>query len=66
MSEITPCGPMFKSVTFDGGAAYPTFEYGEGLQASDGGDIIGFEVAGEDKIFYPAKAEIKNDKIKGI
>ena len=64
MSDITPSGPMFKSVTFEGGAAYPTFEYGEGLQASDGGDIIGFEVAGEDKIFYPAKAEIKNDKIK--
>lgn len=64
MRNITPSGPMFKGVTFEGGAAYPTFEYGEGLQSSDGGEIIGFEVAGEDKLFYPAKAEIKGGKLK--
>ena len=64
MSYITPSGPMFKEVTFDSGAAYPTFKYGEGLQSSDGCEIIGFEVAGEDKIFYPAKAEVKNGKLK--
>ncbi|MBR4962559.1 MAG: sialate O-acetylesterase, partial [Muribaculaceae bacterium] len=64
MRDITPSGPMFKSVTFDSGVAYPTFEYGEGLQSSDGGEIIGFEIAGEDKLFYPAKAEVKNGKLK--
>lgn len=64
MSDITPSGPMFKEVTFDKGAAFPSFEYGEGLQASDGGEIIGFEVAGDDKIFYPAKAEVINGKLK--
>ena len=64
MSDITPSGPMFKGVTFEGSAAYPTFEYGEGLQSSDGGEIIGFEVAGEDKLFYPAKAKVKNGKLK--
>ena len=64
MRDIVPSGPMFRSVTFEGGAAYPTFEYGEGLQAEDGGEIIGFEVAGDDKIFYPANAEVKNGKLK--
>lgn len=64
MSDITPSGPMFKSVTFNCGVAYPTFNYSEGLQASDGGEIIGFEVAGDDKIFYPAKAEVIKGKLK--
>ena len=64
MSEITPCGPMFKSVTFDKVAAYPTFEYDNGLQAADGGEIIGFELAGEDKIFYPATAKVVKGKLK--
>ncbi|MBR5323356.1 MAG: sialate O-acetylesterase [Muribaculaceae bacterium] len=64
MRDIVPSGPMFRSVTFEGGIAYPTFEYGEGLQAEDGGEIIGFEVAGDDKIFYPANAEVKNGKLK--
>ena len=64
MNEITPCGPMFKSVIFDKGAAYPTFEYENGLQAADGEEIIGFELAGEDKIFYPAKSEVVKGKLK--
>ena len=64
MRDITPSGPMFKDVTFEGCAAYPTFEYDESLQAKDGGEIIGFEVAGEDKIFYPAKTEVKKGRLK--
>ena len=64
MTDITPSGPMFKCVTFGNGAAFPSFEYSKGLQAENGGEIIGFEVAGEDKIFYPAKAEVKKGKLK--
>lgn len=63
-TDITPCGPMFRDVTFKKGAAYPVFKFGDNLQSSDGGDIRGFEVAGKDRIFYDAKAEIKDGELK--
>ena len=39
------------------------FDHAEGLTTSDGKEVIGFEVAGEDKVYYEASAEIKNDKV---
>ena len=35
---------------------------GKGLEAKDG-ELIGFSVAGEDKTFHNAKAEIKGDTV---
>ena len=53
-----PCeGPVFREMIIDGGAASILFD-----NAANGfvnnGDIQGFEIAGEDGVFYPAKATV--------
>jgi len=56
-------GPVYDSVKFDGDKAVLSFKsVGKGLEAK-GEALQGFTVAGEDKKFYNAKAEIKGDKI---
>lgn len=63
--DVIPSGPMYESVNFDKGKAVISFKYtGKGLMIKDRyGYIKGFEIAGDDKVFYYAKAEIQNDKI---
>ena len=39
------------------------FAHGKGLMTPPYEDVKGFEVAGEDKVFYPAKAKLAGDKI---
>jgi sialate O-acetylesterase len=58
--DIVFSGPMYKSVEFAGGKAYITFsETGSGLKANDKyGYLKGFTIAGPDKKFVWAKAEI--------
>lgn len=53
--NVVPSGPLFKSVSFKNGAAYISFDYSEGLHASDNNEIRTFELAGDDQLFYPAK-----------
>ena len=63
--NVVPSGPLYRSVTFDKGAAYISFDYSDGMHAADGKDIRTFEVAGDDQAFYPAKAMVTTDgKIK--
>lgn len=62
--EIVPSGPLASEVIFEKGAAYVSFDYGENLQTSDGQEIRTFEVAGEDQMFYPAKAKVEGDFLK--
>ena len=40
-----------------------TFEYGTGLKASDGAEVVGFELAGEDRIFHKATCRLKGDRV---
>ena len=58
-------GPMYKSMEIKGNQIILSFSsIGTGLSTSDkNGNIIGFEIAGADKVFYSAKAVIKGDKI---
>lgn len=58
-------GPMYQSVRFDQDKAILSFiNIGSGLMVKDRfGYVKGFEIAGEDKKFYYAKAEIAGDKI---
>ena len=60
--DIVYSGPMYKSVEFKEGKAYITFsETGSGLLIKDKyGYLKGFTLAGEDKIFHWAKAELVN------
>ncbi len=60
---IEAVGPMYKSMEIKDGAVFLSFDH-----ASEGfnrmADIQGFEIAGEDKVFYPAEAEVNGLKIK--
>ena len=58
-------GPMYKSIEVKGNEIILTFNnLGTGLSISDNTENIkGFEIAGTDKVFYPAKAIIKNNKV---
>jgi sialate O-acetylesterase len=56
-------GPVFEELSVDGSTAVLTFSHlGGGLEAR-GGPLTGFTVAGADKVFHPATAEIKGDKV---
>ncbi|QSB27530.1 sialate O-acetylesterase [Flavobacterium sp. CLA17] len=58
-------GPMYKSMEIKGNEIVLTFDHiGSGLTASDHSENVkGFEIAGADKVFHPAKAIIQNNKI---
>lgn len=61
--NVVNSGPMYKSVDFKDGKAYVTFsEIGSGLNVRDKyGYLKGFTLAGPDKKFHWAKAELFND-----
>lgn len=63
--DVLHSGPMYESVKFEDGKAILSFKYvGKGLMAKDKfGYLKGFEIAGEDKAFYYAKADIIGDKV---
>ncbi len=56
-------GPIYDGVKIDGDKAVLSFKsLGKGLEAKDG-PLTGFTVAGEDKKFHEAKAEIQGDTV---
>lgn len=59
-NDVVYSGPTFKAVKFEGDKATVAFEnVGGGLQAH-GGELKGFAIAGEDRVFKWAKAEIRD------
>jgi sialate O-acetylesterase len=61
--KIDYSGPVFRSMRVEGDKAVLSFDHvGGGLVARDG-ELNGFTVAGPDKVFHPAKAEIKGDTV---
>ncbi len=56
-------GPFYKSVRMEGGKAVLTFEHADGLKSLDGKPLTWFAIAGEDRKFVEAKAEIVGDKV---
>jgi len=63
--DVLHSGPNYESVKFEKGKATLTFKYvGKGLTAKDKfGYLQGFEIAGDDKVFYYAKADIVGNKV---
>jgi sialate O-acetylesterase len=62
-TSIAYSGPLYKSIKVKGNKALVSFDYvGGGLMAKNG-PLTHFEIAGEDKQFYPAIAEIAKDLI---
>lgn len=60
--KVVCSGPTFKGMKAGGKKLTVTFDNASGLAAS-GENLIGFEIAGKDGIFYPAKAQIKGASV---
>jgi sialate O-acetylesterase len=61
--KIMAMGPVYKSMKVEGNRAVLSFDnVGAGLEARDG-KLTGFEIAGADKQFHPAEAEISGDTV---
>ena len=66
MKGFPVTGPMFQEMKIEGKEATVTFKStGRGV-TSYRQDIRGFEIAGADRVFHPAKARISNDPKKVI
>lgn len=51
-------GPQVESVEYKADEAYIHFSHAEGMKASDGGEINGFEISGDGENYTAAKAEV--------
>ncbi len=60
--NILDSGPLYKEMKIEKNKAVISFGYSEGLHVT-GENLTGFEIAGEDNIFYPAEANIKDGKV---
>ncbi len=61
---ITYCGPVFKSMTIKDQVATLSFDHADYGLTSFGKPLTLFEVAGDDKVFYPATASIKRGTVE--
>lgn len=62
IKQIEDSGPLYKNMVIDKNKAIISFLHSEGLHAS-GAKLTCFEIAGEDKVFYPADAKIKGEQV---
>lgn len=62
--EVVSSGPMFQEARLQKGSVYVAFVNGGGMKSSDGKPLAGFEVAGQDGLFYPAEAVVDGREIK--
>ena len=60
--KLEDSGPLYKDITIDKDKAIISFDHSEGLHAA-GDKLTYFEIAGDDKVFYPAEAKIKNGQV---
>jgi sialate O-acetylesterase len=60
--QIEDSGPLYRNMVIDKNKAVISFNHGEGLHAT-GNKLTCFEIAGEDKVFYPADAKIKGEQV---
>jgi len=61
-ADMEDSGPLFKSMVVDKNKAIITFDHSDGLHVA-GDKLTCFELAGEDKVFYPAEAKIKDQQV---
>jgi sialate O-acetylesterase len=60
--QVEDSGPLYKDMVIDKNRAIISFQHSEGLHAA-GDKLTCFEIAGEDKVFYPADAKIKGEQV---
>jgi sialate O-acetylesterase len=56
-------GPVYQSMKIEGDRAVLSFKHAGGGLEARGGELKGFILAGEDKVWREAKAEIKGDRV---
>lgn len=61
-THLVPSGPLFRKADFRDRDILITFDYGEGMRSSDNGPIRAFEVAEIEGLYYPATAEVLENK----
>ncbi len=62
-NEVEYSGPLYGGMQVEDGKVRLNLSHAQGLKTTDGGPIKGFALAGEDKKFHWAKAEIGHDHI---
>ncbi len=60
--DIEDSGPLFKEMVVEKSNAIISFDHNDGLHVA-GDKLNCFEIAGEDKVFYPADAKIKGNQV---
>lgn len=65
-NKIVKSGPLFKAVEYKGNEVWLRFDYASDMHASGGGQLIGFEIAGENGLFYSALATVCDDCVKVV
>jgi sialate O-acetylesterase len=61
--DVACSGPTFKSLEVNGGEAVVTFNHVDDGLVARGGEVLGFEVAGDDGKFVPATGKIKGPTV---
>jgi len=61
-ADVLPGGPLYESMKVEGQSVRLTFKQVDGGLTAKG-DLVGFEVAGEDKVYHPATARIDGDDV---
>ncbi|MCQ2304828.1 MAG: GDSL-type esterase/lipase family protein [Bacteroidales bacterium] len=62
--DVIPSGPLFKSIETKDNAIFISFDYAEGLHASDGKALRTFEIAEQEGQFVSANAEVVGNQVK--
>jgi sialate O-acetylesterase len=60
--KLEDSGPTYKGITINKNKAVISFDHSEGLHVA-GDKLTYFEIAGDDKVFYPAEAKIKDGQV---
>jgi sialate O-acetylesterase len=60
--QIDDSGPIYKEMVIEKNRVIISFDHSEGLHSA-GDKLTCFEIAGDDKVFYPGEAKIKGEKV---
>ncbi len=61
--KVVPSGPEYTSFTAEKSRLTLHFNYADGMKPATGTTLAGFEVAGADGIYYPAKATVSGKTV---
>jgi sialate O-acetylesterase len=61
--DLVPSGPLYKSMAIEGDTVKISFDYAGSLITNDGLPLRWFEIAGEDRVFYRAAADIAGETV---